>query len=237
MAQSHVMEWTKDWSTNSNLQVLASPSVSSTNDFAKSFSYQSIEPVLFLAGHQTAGRGRGTNTWADSSGSLLSTWSFGLASAPQPITTPLIGLSVVHALDQTLRPRNLSLKAPNDIFIGGKKAGGILVEVLSAGNEHRLLIGLGLNVFQPAPLETAATLEGHLQVPLTQEHWTEFLSALLVEFTQAIATCTQSQLPVSARTELAKWLNKNANLPEPVLSVDPDGSIRTQTGRISWTTI
>lgn len=231
-------EWAKTWADKSNINCVYFQETTSTNDLAKDYDYKSLDPVLFVTEHQTKGRGRGSNTWTDAQPgkALLTSWSFGLEEAPQPITTPLVGLAVISALEQTLNPRNLSLKAPNDIYIGSKKAGGLLVEAVSQGN-HRLIIGFGLNVYQPAPLDTAATLEGHCQVPIDENHIHEFLSTLLVEFTNVLAACSSIELPLHARKDLARYLNKNSMQKEPVLSVEADGSIRTQTGLIRWTSL
>jgi BirA family biotin operon repressor/biotin-[acetyl-CoA-carboxylase] ligase len=54
-----------------------------------------------------------------------------------------------------------ALKWPNDVLLGGRKAGGILVEARSAGGPARPVAGIGLNVHHrpedlPAALSTVA---------------------------------------------------------------------------------
>lgn len=234
--QNLVGQWTNEWAARTNIPCTYSFETTSTNDAAKAFSYSSKDLHIFVCEHQTRGRGRGQHTWTDQGAGkcLLSSWSIGLDSSPQPITAALVGLAVACALEQTLGPRNLSLKAPNDLLIGSKKVAGLLIEAISEGPSTRLIVGFGLNVFQPAPLETATALEGHCTVPLGQEQFQEFLSTLLVEFTSAFQLCSSPEIPVPIRKDLVKYLNRNALLREPILSVEPDGSLRTKSQIISW---
>ncbi len=109
-----------------------------------------------LAAEQRGGRGRAGRPWLSPPGNLYSS----LLLRPDCSATSAPGLSLLtavavrEAIAQTLGPRlrdgSLRLKWPNDIFLDGAKAGGILLE--SAGSAGRanyaVVIGIGLNVGQ-----------------------------------------------------------------------------------------
>lgn len=97
------------------------------------------------AEHQSAGKGRLDRSFeAKESSALL--FSLYLEPKREKIywsSIPLlVGLSLVTALSDLDEKVNTTLKWPNDLLIGEKKAGGILVEVRGNG----LIIGIGLNV-------------------------------------------------------------------------------------------
>lgn len=102
-----------------------------------------------LAEYQSAGRGRARRPWASPFGANL---YVSLAADVAGTRAPLgalslaVGVCVIEAL-RDLGATDLALKWPNDIWAGGDKLGGILIEhrgELGAG--ARLIVGLGLNV-------------------------------------------------------------------------------------------
>ena len=114
---------------------------------------------VFVAEHQSAGRGRLDHKWLSAKGENL-TFSVVLAGAEKPpaevATLPLVvGLAVVKALDG-FAP--LTLKWPNDVLCEGRKLSGILCE-LSGDN---VIAGIGINVnqkdFPPEIASRAASL-------------------------------------------------------------------------------
>jgi BirA family biotin operon repressor/biotin-[acetyl-CoA-carboxylase] ligase len=122
------------------------------------------EGSIFLAEQQTAGRGRGSNTWhsAESTGIYCSVI---LRPALPPsdvlILTLATGLAVQSAI-QEIDSRVLpDLKWPNDVLIAGKKVCGILTEMSSEATRVRhIVVGIGLNVNHvefPPDLEPIAT--------------------------------------------------------------------------------
>jgi len=109
---------------------------------------------VFLAEHQSVGRGRRGRRWiAESGQSLL--LSVLLRPAPSPAgsgppqTGPLtlaIGLGVRAAL-APYSAEALSVKWPNDVLAGRRKLAGILCESqLSGGRVDAVVIGIGINV-------------------------------------------------------------------------------------------
>ena len=98
------------------------------------------EGLLLLARDQTEGRGRAGRSWsAAPDRSLL----FSLLLRPPRGTgglTSLLALAAIRALDHLCG--GLAMKWPNDIYIGNRKAAGILAE----SREGAVVLGMGLNV-------------------------------------------------------------------------------------------
>ncbi len=129
-----------------------------------------------VADHQTAGRGRHGNRWIDTPGeSLLMTMLLRLEAHEVPRSGQLafvLALAVADAL-QELAKLETRFKWSNDLLVGGRKVGGILIEtaVDSLGN-HWALAGVGVNLLQhefPPDLHVKATsvwLESGRAVPM-----------------------------------------------------------------------
>lgn len=112
------------------------------------------EPQVFLAREQTAGKGTHGREWVSlrDTGLYLSLLCQvrGDCSKPIPIFTEAIGVSTIKWLEQQLPAetgKQLTLKAPNDIYADGKKLAGLLVETRLDKQTDTLWIvtGLGLN--------------------------------------------------------------------------------------------
>ena len=120
------------------------------------------ETVLLVAEQQTAGRGRLGRPWRSAAGASL-TFSLGLPLRPADWSglSLAVGLSLAESLaPATDSAPTLQLKWPNDLWLNQCKLGGILVETASWGDQRYVVIGVGLNVTQPAedlPTTTTAT--------------------------------------------------------------------------------
>ena len=120
-----------------------------------------LQPCLLVAEHQTQGRGRMGRTWQSGpSGSL--TFSIGLPLALNDWSglSLAVGAAIAEALDPQVTgtgpetPPRLQIKWPNDIWLDGRKLGGILIETVSVGAQRMVVIGVGLNVSElPMPLK------------------------------------------------------------------------------------
>jgi len=109
--------------------------------------------ALVLADFQTAGRGRLDRAWqAPRGSSLLFSMLLRPALSPERALLPVMAASL-GVMEGIRRVCNLNarLKWPNDILIGGRKAGGILCEGGFEGSAVKyVIIGIGLNVnFDP----------------------------------------------------------------------------------------
>ena len=114
-------------------------------------------PVLLVAEQQTAGRGRLGRQWQSQAGDSL-TFSLGLLLAPSDWAG--LSLAVGVCLADALHPA-IQLKWPNDLWLGDRKLGGILIETASpaggaAGAARYAVVGVGINLAprDPAGLST-----------------------------------------------------------------------------------
>lgn len=135
--------------------------IDSTNDAARRSLQQAAPPSLpslFVTHRQTAGRGRGGHAWWSPDGCLMLTLVLPSSTLP---TDPglwsqlalVSGLAVARTAAHSLAEETIQLKWPNDVFAGGKKLAGILIESApitrlqpQAGRAAAWLIGIGLNV-------------------------------------------------------------------------------------------
>lgn len=234
---------TRKWAENNHLYVHYEAAMASTSDLAKAKAFEEsllAEALcIFLTDHQTAGRGRGKNTWIDNKpgSKLLSSWSYLLHAKPQPTTSCLVGLAVYRALSTTWPFLAWNIKAPNDIYIGDKKVAGILLENVIQGDEVRVIVGLGINVLSaPSEVPTAGAILPCLPpgVPLLGQDWTAFLDRLMFEVTDAISHC-EDQLSPSDQYSLLMALNEHPLLEENYIGLEPNGTLRTASGKkINW---
>jgi BirA family biotin operon repressor/biotin-[acetyl-CoA-carboxylase] ligase len=118
---------------------------------------------VYFSDAQQSGRGRGDHAWISAAGEGLyvSVLLRPQISAARLAFLPLAaGLAAADAI-RTVSGLAVDLRWPNDLLIGPRKVGGILVE---AGNNSKSLlhavVGIGINVHQrtfPPDLATPAT--------------------------------------------------------------------------------
>ena len=89
-----------------------------------------VKPVWLVAKRQTAGRGRRGRAWSSFDGNLLATLLF--TSYEPPAKIALLGFATGIALAETIEAiiggGRTKLKWPNDVFIDGMKACGIMLD-------------------------------------------------------------------------------------------------------------
>lgn len=105
-----------------------------------------------LAREQTAGRGRGSNSWeSEPSKNILLSLMLrpeGIEAARQFQISEAVCLGIVDLLTN-LGIDNVSVKWPNDVYVGDCKIAGILIENSLCGTKIlRSIAGIGLNVNQ-----------------------------------------------------------------------------------------
>ena len=122
------------------------PTIDSTNsELMRRARAGQREPTLLVALEQSAGRGRRGKSWQSRPGASL-TFSLGLPYRPADWSG--LSLAVGVSLAESLHPE-VRLKWPNDLWLQGRKLGGILVEVAVSGDRRHAVIGVGLNVELP----------------------------------------------------------------------------------------
>lgn len=140
------------------------------------------EGSVFLAEEQTAGRGRGSNSWQSPRSTGIYCSVVLRPPLPPSEVLPLslaAGVAVRSAIRQVDSRVMPDLKWPNDVLINGKKVCGILTEMNAEATRVRyIVIGMGINVNQPSfPKELLATSLGLI----TGSEWSrvELVTALL----------------------------------------------------------
>ncbi len=120
----------------------------STNSDIKSMIYGSKEAFFGVvsAGEQTGGRGRLGRNFFSPDGGLYFSFSLPLNGNEKniPFITLLAGLTVSKAIEE-LTGAYTEIKWPNDIYINGRKLGGILCELVCK-NRFTAVIGVGINL-------------------------------------------------------------------------------------------
>ncbi len=121
-------------------------------------------PALVVADLQTAGVGRGSNQWWSPSGCLMFSMAIPLASplGHEHTMLPLqVGLAIAQSLEPIASVRPM-VKWPNDVYLGGKKVCGVLIECVALPRDASTstpqpqwvaIIGVGINC--QVPLESA----------------------------------------------------------------------------------
>ena len=128
------------------------------------------------------------------------------------------------------------LLCPNDLLLSGAKIAGLLVESVTNGSSHRLLIGLGLNALNhPRRFSEATHLVAHLGNSLDEGEWFMFMDELLTQFNTALTDILQPTLDENACQDLKQALNANAKKASAVIKVSPHGDLLLESGQIRWT--
>jgi len=134
-----------------DFEVVWLETVSSTNDLLRMQLKQKMlkSPKVILTWEQTKGRGQFDRTWHSlNKQCLMMSLCFKITKIPQNISL-ICGLTVIQVLAEFFPSLDIKIKYPNDIILEDKKLGGILVEIISHGANHYVIIGMGLNWFIP----------------------------------------------------------------------------------------
>ncbi len=113
------------------------------------------QDMILLAEHQTGGRGRKGRSFfsPEGTGLYMSLMLHPKVPAGEVhMLTPLAAAAVAKALERFTR-ENVQIKWVNDILIRGRKTVGILTETsgtLSGGCFDYVIVGIGINVYEPA---------------------------------------------------------------------------------------
>lgn len=163
-----------------HLELLAE--TDSTQDVAHALAEAGAAPgTVVVADSQRAGRGRMGRSWSSEPGTGV--WCTIIERPSRDALEVLslrVGLYAAEQLDR-IAGATISVKWPNDLLIGGRKVGGILVEARWQGQALAwVAIGVGVNVVAPASVANAAGIASGVRR-------TEVLSAIVRAIRQAAA--------------------------------------------------
>lgn len=184
-------------------RMLRLESVTSTQDVARDLPIGSV----VVSNHQTAGRGRLSHRWEAPPGTALLV-SFVLS--PNPLLSLAAGVAAAEACGERVR-----LKWPNDLLLGGRKVGGILVEASPA----KAICGIGINLTW-AP-EGAAQLDAPLEGLLERlrpaiERWSSAPAARVLdrwrELSDTIGRNVRVELPDRVVEGIAQDIDASGSL-------------------------
>jgi BirA family biotin operon repressor/biotin-[acetyl-CoA-carboxylase] ligase len=195
----------------------------STNERAKELGAAgALHGTLVTADEQSAGRGRQGRVWTAPPRSAV------LMSVVLRELDELLPLSAAVAVCEAL-PAEARIKWPNDVWIGGRKVAGILVE--GRPQEGWAVLGIGLNVttteFPPELTEIATSL----RLSGVETDTESVLNALLVALAKWLGAPRDAVL--------AAWRERDALKGERIgwsggggiaAGIDDSGALLVQTG-------
>ncbi len=179
--------------------------------------YEQVESTMLLAapmpigsavvaGRQLSGIGRHGHSWDSPAGAGL---YVSVVLRSHPVLTLALGLAAQAAILQ-VTSLSCDIRWPNDLMLGDKKLGGILVQMQDAQSPAaRAVAGIGINigqtVFAPdlAPIATSLTIETGLNFRrddlldalLPQiSHWSELPSGPILDHWSTASTWARGKL-------------------------------------------
>lgn len=191
--------------------------IDSTNNCAKTVAnVDAPEGVIVIAEEQTAGRGRLGRTWQANAGENL---TFSVLLRPKAASEamnllPLFAAVATAEAIASVTNLNVECKWPNDLLIGKKKVGGILIEgSVKSGTLEYVVLGFGINVNQvqfSADLKEKATslkLESNQEIDRAKL-FKEIVRTLEEKYKTTVKTGFQSVIP--------SWLEHSRIINQPI---------------------
>jgi BirA family transcriptional regulator, biotin operon repressor / biotin---[acetyl-CoA-carboxylase] ligase len=152
-------------------------STGSTNTVARQLAERGVEEgTVVVAETQSRGKGRLGRKWITKPGGL---WmSTILKPAIDPMHASSITLLAAVSVTKALRGAGLEavIKWPNDVLVNGKKICGILTEMSAEADAvNFIVLGIGVNVNNDVPIETATTMKAELGRDVDRVKFTQSL--------------------------------------------------------------
>lgn len=219
------------WCELNNIAYELNEIIGSTNDRAKKNLTFNKPRFIYITQEQSHGRGRGQNQWLTpgKDQSILMSWVYALSSPPQPIASPLIGLSLFRAAMATWPDLTWALKPPNDLQLNAKKVAGILLEAVQQGSDNYLIIGMGFNILQhPEMLTTATHLNSSdgMNGNFNKDNLKTFFDRLDTELSHSLSLLTHQEMPKEICDELCRATGAT--------DISPLGDIKRNNQTLSW---
>jgi BirA family biotin operon repressor/biotin-[acetyl-CoA-carboxylase] ligase len=233
-------------------KILRYESLPSTNtEAARLAALGAEEGLAVVSEEQTAGRGRLQRSWLSPKGAGLYCSLLLRPKIPQerwPLITFIAALSVSDALMEACALQT-DIKWPNDLLACERKICGILAEVVDAGTERAVVLGIGINVTREAfPEEIANSSISVEEAAGIRQDKEKILGALLRALSRWYALLHEVN---GSEKVLAEWTNRSSYADGKVVHVvngqetvsgvtrglDIDGALRLETQTGTLTTI
>ncbi|MGP8258356.1 MAG: biotin--[acetyl-CoA-carboxylase] ligase [Acidobacteriaceae bacterium] len=205
-------------------------SVASTNDLALQAAQSGTRHGVWIAGEQTAGRGRGNHAWHSSPGdglymSVLTAPSISMQSALSlSFTTAIAVQSAISSIAGFRRPNEIDIRWPNDLLLTGidgtaRKCGGILIDTASnpatptqPAMLRHAVIGIGVNlnhlVFPPELDPIVTSLRRELPDPSQPFRREPLAAAILLALDTELRALTSNLGPrTSNLVQFSSWIS------------------------------
>ena len=200
-------------------EILRVGRVTSTQDAARAHAESGAGAgTVIVADTQSEGRGRQGRGWDSPPGGLYVT-----ALLDAGLHANLLPLVAGVVIAETIRDGfgvEAVLKRPNDVLIGGRKVGGVLVDADWSGDRRGvILLGVGVNLNNAIPklLEEATSLSEEAGEEIDVD---AFLESLLERLSGILPT-----LEADPGEALARWEGLSETLGRRIVIKDSSGSI------------
>jgi len=200
-------------------EILHVGQVTSTQDTARAHAESGAGVgTVIVADTQSEGRGRQGRGWDSPPGGLYMTALLEAGSHAN-----LLPLVVGVAVAETMRDGfgvDAVLKWPNDVLIGGRKVGGVLVDADWSGDRRGIIllgVGVNLNNAIPESLDEATSLSEETGEEIDVD---AFLESLLERLDELLPT-----LEDDPREALARWEGLSETLGRRIIIKDSSGNI------------
>jgi BirA family biotin operon repressor/biotin-[acetyl-CoA-carboxylase] ligase len=185
-----------------------------------------------VAEYQTAGKGCGANSWESERGKNL---TFSMLIHPEEVPaneqfwiTQVASVAMCETLKQ-YGCEEVSIKWPNDIYVGDRKICGMLIENRLQGSMIKdCIIGIGLNVNQRTFKSDAPNPVSLYQLLGQETDLEELLKAFLDAFDTAYrskTTCFTYKEMLFRKGKDSLYEDKNSRFTATLTDVLPDGRL------------
>jgi len=194
---------------------------------------------VLLADQQSAGRGRRGRSWVSPPGANLYLSMFARLGREPVALSLAIGIAAAECLRQ-FGASDVRLKWPNDLVVGERKLGGILIDIAAA---QTVVVGIGVNLAMPGAAAAAidqpwidlAGLGVRTDVESVAARLAPALLAALDEFAAAGFAPFEPRWPaLDALAGQAVRIDGGARAGGRVLGIAADGALRLQDDAGEW---
>ena len=212
--------------------ILVLDAVDSTNEHLKRLIRQGVAKTgdICVAEQQTHGKGRRGREWiSPKNGNIyLSIVQHVEDDASlEPRLTLALGAIIattIHGISDV----RVGLKWPNDLYIAGRKLGGILVEQLKSDHETYNIVGIGINIASPDPQafpDVKPIGLGEISGQMVNRR-----NELIALLTENVLRALNHDTTVTFSRFMETWSELDVALGRPVVVILPNGQRLAGTG-------